>query len=67
METNKAEWSKFCTELQECVKGTRGWVSCSIARSKVIGLAHANLKILPEALGLKVLKHGQYGWIASRV
>jgi hypothetical protein len=60
------EWNAFVTELRQCVAGSRGWVDCSKSRARKLGVAHANLVVAAEALGLKTAPHGRYGWIATR-
>lgn len=59
-------WNGFIGELQACVAGRQGWVDCSKGRAKKLGIAHANLTIAAEAVGLKVERHGRYGYVASR-
>jgi hypothetical protein len=56
------EWNAFVTELRQCVAGSH----CSKSRARKLGVAHANLVVAAEALGLKTAPHGRYGWIATR-
>ncbi len=48
----------FVDELKQCAAGSRGWVDCSIRRARRMGLAHANLTVAAEVLGLVVERHG---------
>ncbi len=67
MQNTKAnDWTKFVSELQECVSGKRGWVSASKKRALKMGIAHSNLIVAAKALGLVVDTHGHYGYCATR-
>ena len=62
----KDSWTKLVTEIQEVARGKRGWADLSKARAKRLGIAHANLTVAAEAIGLRVERHGRYGYVASR-
>lgn len=66
MKETQNAYDAYVNEIKECVSGIRGWVDCSIVRSKKIGIAHSNLIGVATALGLNVTKHGKYGYTANR-
>jgi hypothetical protein len=63
---NKAAYIEAVNELKEVAAGTRGWVSLT-QLSKECGVSKGQLKVVAEAIGLKVnASHGRHGMTASR-
>lgn len=56
----------FLKEIEQCVAGNRGWVSCSKYRAKFLGVPHSQLIAIAESYGLRVTLQGSLGYIASR-
>lgn len=59
-------WTRFVTDIQEVASGRRGWTAASKTRARKLGIAHANLTVAAEALGLKIERAGRYGYVAVR-
>lgn len=60
------KWKEYINELKEVASGKRGWADASKTRAKDMNLQHGSLTVMAQVMGLKVVRHGKYGYIATK-
>ena len=60
------KYQDFVKECKEVAEGSRGFAKCSKVRAADMGLQHGSLTVAAKALGLKIDRHGKYGYCAIK-
>ena len=62
----EAAYKRKIDEMRECVAGRRGWVRINFADAKACDVSRSTLEFMAMFFGLRIYRHGRYGWVCAR-